>query len=337
MSKPSRKLSRVGLALAGMFPVAAAGYLLERWERARSRELAGRSRLVDTPRGIVEYGETGEGPVLVAFHGTPGGFDQAAVLRNLARRGFMILCPSRPGYLRTPLDTGRSAEDQARAMAAWMDTLGVRSAPVVAISGGGPVALEFARIFPGKCRALVLLSALSCDLPVADHFSRIPLAGLALHRLVQSPVQFLAFQSLRILPQPLLALMAGATTTARKPDEIRRLIRIVTDDPEAMEMLRALYRSIIPVRSRIAGIRNDLANFSRRPMIPTPDLPMPSLIVHSRLDGEVPFSNAEFIQRHAHNGELLAVDGWGHYAPLFGEEAHLIENRVADFCRQHAS
>ncbi len=66
---------------------------------------------------------------------------------------------SRPGYLGTPLASGRSPADQARLYAALLGALGVRRAAVLAVSGGGPSALEFARLFPERCWAAVVVSS----------------------------------------------------------------------------------------------------------------------------------------------------------------------------------
>ena len=41
-----------------------------------------------------------------------GGSDQGALLAGLADQGFQVLALSRPGYLDTPLDSGRSFAEQ---------------------------------------------------------------------------------------------------------------------------------------------------------------------------------------------------------------------------------
>jgi pimeloyl-ACP methyl ester carboxylesterase len=48
----------------------------------------------------------------------------------------------------------RPAHVQADAVAALLDVLGIRTAAVMAVSGGGPCALQFALRHPQRCCAL---------------------------------------------------------------------------------------------------------------------------------------------------------------------------------------
>ena len=67
-----------------------------------------KSSIIDTKYGPVEYVVVGEGKPILAIHGGGGGYDQGVVLYSLfADAGYSIICPSRPGYLRTPLSSGK--------------------------------------------------------------------------------------------------------------------------------------------------------------------------------------------------------------------------------------
>src|SRR5579872_7427967 len=103
-----------------------------------------------------------------------GGYDQGLLLAQAAVGAprFRCIAPSRPGYLGTPFGADRTPEAQADRCAALLDTLGVESAAVVAISGGGQCALEFALRHSRRCRALVMISACSAQLtaPVPFRF-----------------------------------------------------------------------------------------------------------------------------------------------------------------------
>ena len=54
--------------------------------------------------------------------------------------GFGVICPSRPGYGRTPLGTEGTAAEAADKCAALLDTLGIEKVVANGISGGGPTA-----------------------------------------------------------------------------------------------------------------------------------------------------------------------------------------------------
>jgi pimeloyl-ACP methyl ester carboxylesterase len=74
----------------------------------------------------------------MVVHGTPGGSDSSvAIGRFLVNAGFEVIAPSRPGYLGTPLDGGRSIDDQADLLAALLDALGVERTGLLTWSGGG--------------------------------------------------------------------------------------------------------------------------------------------------------------------------------------------------------
>ena len=72
--------------------------------RAARERLATGSLLADTPCGIIEYAEAGEGPAVLVVHGAGGGFDQGMGLgKELVDRGFRVVSVSRFGYLGTPM------------------------------------------------------------------------------------------------------------------------------------------------------------------------------------------------------------------------------------------
>lgn len=129
--------------------------------RARERVSTG-SRLVETPRGVIEYGSVGEGPPVLAVHGAGGGFDQGLEIAGpVARRGFRIVAMSRFGYLRTPLPADASPAAQADAHACLLDALGIERAAVVCASAGAPSSMQLALRHPDRTAALVLLVPLA--------------------------------------------------------------------------------------------------------------------------------------------------------------------------------
>ena len=143
----------VGLFLLGITVVAA----FVRWRDGIADHLQDGSTVVATALGPVEYATLGDGRPLLYLHGPLGGFDQIlGVLRaqyGNAGPEFRAIIPSRPGYLRTPLSTGRTPAEQADAMAALLGVLKVPRVAVVGGSDGGPAALMFAARHPERCSA----------------------------------------------------------------------------------------------------------------------------------------------------------------------------------------
>jgi len=102
------------------------------------------SKTVKTTCGIVEYMEFGIGPVVVALHGAMGGYDQSLILaQTIGGAGYRYIAVTRPGYLGTPIDSGISPEQQGDLIAALLDEIGIKKAGIIAVSGGGPSAVQF--------------------------------------------------------------------------------------------------------------------------------------------------------------------------------------------------
>ena len=131
-----------------------------RWQQQQRKRLATESHLLETTNGMVEYQVEGAGPLLLLFHGSPGGYDQGIEISCfLGLGGFAFLMLSRPGYRRTPLGSGKTPGAQAGLFAATLDALSIAQVVVMAHSGGGPTALQFALRYPQRCQGLLLLSA----------------------------------------------------------------------------------------------------------------------------------------------------------------------------------
>ena len=98
-----------------------------RWEQATKNRLQRESQVIQTDSGEIEYATMGEGPAVLVLHGLKGGYDQGIVTAALLNEtNFEFIAVSRPGYLRTPLETGLTPEEQADALA----TLLISSQPL---------------------------------------------------------------------------------------------------------------------------------------------------------------------------------------------------------------
>jgi pimeloyl-ACP methyl ester carboxylesterase len=111
--------------------------------------------------GPVEYRLEQRGDMsVVVFH---GGHVRAGLPLGeevFAEAGYTLLVPSRPGYGRTPLSTGRSVSGFCDVTRALCAQLGItRIAAVVGTSGGGPTAVTMAARHPDLVQRLILQSA----------------------------------------------------------------------------------------------------------------------------------------------------------------------------------
>jgi pimeloyl-ACP methyl ester carboxylesterase len=243
-------------------------------------------------------------PAILAIHGGMGGYDQSLLLAQalFADLGqYRTIAVSRPGYLGTSLAIGTTPDEQADAHAALLDALGVAEAIVVAVSAGGPSALRFAARHPGRCRALVMVSACTGALATPPQVIR------------------------RMGKMRLIARVPGISSllkwrVARNPDSAARrailhpALRARTmQHPEAGVLLRALQSSVLDRMSeRLPGTLNDIRQFADLAPLPEAPLALPALIIHGDADPVVPFAHAERVRQRLPNAGLLAIPGGEH-------------------------
>jgi pimeloyl-ACP methyl ester carboxylesterase len=274
----------------------------ERWLKACTRQLEDGSTVIETSKGPVEYAASGTaGPVVLFAHGRPGGYDQGAVLADAAvEHGFRLITPSRPGYLRTPLDVGPSPEAQADALAALLDALGISRVAAVSLSGGGPAALQFALRHPARCWALVAISAVS-----RAHSPPVNLTGCLL--------------STRLFTSNVAAWLISAAAQ-RRPSLLAQLLvpeaqsrAEVLADPRKLSALTTLAQAgiMLPAQRR-AGSQNDVEQAANLPVYPVEDMRVSTLAIHGTADELVPYDHALFIALTIPGAELYAIEGGGH-------------------------
>ena len=250
-----------------------------------------------------------------------GGYDQSVILaQTIGGPGYRYICISRPGYLGTPLDTGRSPAAQGDAIAALLDTLGIDRAGVMAISGGGPSAIHFAARHPGRCRGLVLVSTIS-----RRYHMKVPLGFRIMMSLARWPwvaawMQKSAGRDLR----------SAAARAVHDPAILARTI----GDAETWPLFCAVMTSTFDrLNLRLDGTKNDIG-FSSTGDFPLEEVRVPVLVVHGTDDQLVPFElHAREFERRLHGAELLAVEG-GEHASIFTHR-QLVREKVGAFEEAH--
>jgi pimeloyl-ACP methyl ester carboxylesterase len=274
--------------------------------------------MIQTPRGAVECAVSGEGPAVLALRGAMGGYDKSLLLARAAVgcSGFRFVAVSRPGYLATPLALGETPEEQAYLCAGVLDALGISQAAIIAVSGGGQCALQFALRHGNRCWGLVMVSACSAPLHV-----RLPF-GFRLMKLMARLPWLVAAMRRKAATQPEQA----ARRSIPDPEMRARTL----NDPEAGPMLTELQLSTMDrMAQRLPGTLNDIKQ-SRLPFdYPLEHIPVPVLVVHGTADQAVPFADAKALAGRLPNAELLTLEG-GEHVSLF-THLHEIRTRVTQF------
>ena len=282
---------------------------MSRWSESLMALLDGRATMLETERGPIQVAREGSGPKVMAIHGSPGGFDQGLVwARHLRDGGCELIAPSRPGYLRTPLDSGRSPAQQADLYAAMLDALHINKVTVLGISSGGPSAVHFAARHPDRTDALLLDAAVL--LPIAP-------ATNALERVIfESAIgTWLSCQIAKKRPKLTAALVVDSLSAGLGKDGKRDAVGWITSNPARLHDVAALPTSLAPRRFREAGQRNDESNETNLAPLPFADVTAPTLIAQGTNDAFPLIDHATHAAEKMHAAELMLVDGGHHGLP----------------------
>jgi pimeloyl-ACP methyl ester carboxylesterase len=259
--------------------------------------------VVKTALGPVEYQKTGSGPAVLYAHGTPGGYDQGiAFARFFSGNQCTFISPSRPGYLRTPLTSGPSPEQQADLYAALLDTLGIQSASIIGFSGGGPSALQFAIRHPDRCRGVAMVGGIAQRSCKYERAQTLP----GWKRLLMEVVEHL------LVSDPFLFSILPFTRFLQKGSAVAGMLCSGT-----------LYHL------RAAGYENDMAQFTTMEDYPLEKITVPTLVIHGTKDEDVPFEDAAILIKKVPSATLLALDGGDHAA--FYTHARTVMPVLQDF------
>lgn len=262
----------VAVAAIGIVAIVSLAYHRD-LDDARAHTL-GRSRVVDSPWGPIEYADVGSGPPVLMIHGSGGGFDQGlAFSAPLARQGVRIIAPSRFGYLRSAMPDNATVEMQADALDWLIGALGIERAVIIGGSAGALSATQLALRHPERCRGLVLV------VPALHAPDRLPGANAApdpgTQRVINAALgsDLLFWAGIRAAPD-FMTRMVLATDPAT--------VKAATDSER--QRAEAVMFHILPVSARKAGLLMDSATAGTPPPWPVERIACPTLVVGARGD-----------------------------------------------------
>ena len=271
--------------------------------------LDGRATMLETERGPIQVAREGDGPRVMSIHGSPGGFDQGLVwARHLRDGGRELIAPSRPGYLRTPLDSGRSPAQQADLYAAMLDALHIDKVTVLGISSGGPSAVHFAARHPSRTNALLLDAAVL--LPIAPASNEIERA------IFESGTGiWLSCQMAKRWPKLTAALVVDTLSAGLDKDRKRDAVDWITSDPARLHNIVDLPTSLAPRGFRETGQRNDESNEINLDPLPFAKITAPTLITQGTNDVFPLIDHATNAADKMPGAELMLVEEGHHGLP----------------------
>jgi pimeloyl-ACP methyl ester carboxylesterase len=264
--------------------------------RVAYARIQGKSKIISSPYGDIEYTEGGQGPSVLVVHGSGGGFDQGELLARAALvERFHWIAPSRFGYLRSTFRKGATFDEQAHAYAYLLDHLHIQRVAVVALSHGGPSALLFAVLHPEYVSSLTLISA-GVASSVSAKQAQANRQGDALMKVYQRDYRYWALTT--AFNRQFLSLMGANDAVIEKLSPAQRTL--VDEIVEGMN----------PVEPRGAGAAFD--NQAKMPNQRIAAIAAPTLILHAKDDTLQLFDNAEFAAATISHARLVSFEHGGH-------------------------
>lgn len=294
--------SRIILAAAATGLILGAGYMGRRFSDAVSaadQRVTGKSLLIRTRFGIMEYAVAGQGPPLLMIHGTGGGFDQGLSFSDAnRRRGHTIIAPSRFGYLRSDYPKVPSSEHQADAFVELLDRLGIEKVPVAGGSAGALSATQFALRHPDRTSALILMVP-AANVRGRDPVERGPVQEWLVRRILKSDLLF--WSLLTTMPDRLVE-----TLLATDPALLSKV------PAQGRDRAYRILQGIMPIGQRWRGMVNDGRLAGHPAKMDFSKLTVPVLLISAEDDRFGTASTARDIAVAAPGAQLRIYPDGGH-------------------------
>lgn len=276
-------------------------------------------KTINTKAGLLEYVEFGKGPVILSIHGAMGGYDQSEILaRTIGPEGFRYIAVSRPGYLGTPIKSGKTPKEQAELYVELIDQLKIDKIGIFAISGGGPSAIYFAINNPDRCWGLVLASTLSGKMTEKVPFS------FKIFQLM-TKIDFIAKKLKKMTINDF-----NKAALRSIPDDTLRAKTL--ENPKAGPLFKWLLASTMDqISRRLKGTGFDI-KYSRTTEFNLEEIKVPTLVIHGTNDSIVGYeSHGKVLAKRIPNAELCIIEN-GEHVSIF-THCQQISEKVCGFVK----
>jgi 2-hydroxy-6-oxonona-2,4-dienedioate hydrolase len=287
----------IGAAAIAVIAVVAASFSAD--VRRAEKRLSGRSEVIQTGVGKLEYGVVGAGHPFLMIHGTGGGFDQGLTFsEGLLGHGFRIIAPSRFGYLRSDFPADPSSERQADAFVELLDRLHIDRVPIAGGSAGALSAVQFALRYPERTAALILLVP-AANLRNGDPVEMTPVQQFLVRRLTTS--NFLFWTALKTSRDQMIG-----TLLATDPGLVKRA------SPKDRRRVDRILDQIMPVGQRWRGMLNDAKLTGSPATVDLAKITVPTLVISVEDDRFGTAATAKDISAAVPRSKLVIYPQGGH-------------------------
>ncbi len=288
------------------------------------------SKVVETRQGRVEYfltdEENKEKPVIMCSHGGMGGVDQSRLILDWINIDkYRLLCVSRPGYLLTPVESGKSIEEQANLFAGLLDSLDIKKACMISVSAGGPSAYTFAIKYPERLWGLIAIDSVSgfYDMPETV-----------------GPIGAIFFTSnfgqklLKVVGNKKPEWFANEIFKAEAyftKNQLKKHIDYVLSNEEPKRFMRAFMNSMNPYNLRQTGTENDMKLFRQLTHLEVEKIKVPTLIIHGTHDADVKFYDGVYAYENIKDAKRYWIEEGSHLGFWLHKDAKNTQKYALDF------
>ena len=290
-------------------------------QQVAAQRIAGKSQVISTRDGPMEYAEEGHGAPLLMIHGTGGGFDQGLMLsEGVSGHGIRVIAPSRFGYLRSSWPADSSSERQADAFVDLLDRLNLDKVAVAGGSAGALSAVQFALRHPERTSALILIVP-AANVEGHDPNEMSPVQEWLVRRLLTS--DFLFWSAKETMGKQLIDFLLA--TDPKLLDEM---------PPAERQRAYAILDQILPISRRWRGMLNDAKLAGHPARVDFGQLSVPLLLLSADDDRFGTAPTARAIARQVPGSRLVIYPTGGHI--LVGHQKDSA-TETARFVRDHGA
>jgi pimeloyl-ACP methyl ester carboxylesterase len=290
-------------------------------------DLSFESKVVETKQGKVEYHlSEGDGPVILISHGGLGGLDQARVIASWVDDAkYRLLCPSRPGYLGTPLESGKTIEEQADLFAALLDVLKIDKVAIVTVSAGGPPGYVFSIRHPDRVWALVAIDS------VSGYYDMPETAGVIAQAIFMTDFGQKILKKIEEKKPDLFLKQIFQSEAYFTKEQIRKHIDYALNSPSAVAFMGAFMNTMYPYKPRKVGTENDMEQYRKLTHLPLEKVRCSSLIIHGTHDADVKFYDGVYAYEHIKNAKRYWIEEGSHLGFWLNKDAKNAQKFAQDF------
>lgn len=302
------------------------------WKSQQIAQVLTDSQIVNTSMGPIEYKSIGSGPIIILSHMGGSGSDNIELFKEVADAGYRIICPSRPGYLDTPLSENANFKYQADLFAELLNQLNINEKVfIMGISAGGPAAIEFASKYSNRCKGLILHSAITKNFaPLSEMKEYSQLINIMLSPICQDAFSWINHIGANLAPTKMAQELFERSSTYDHNKTKEMALKIAKNENDK-KRLQLFIDFTSPLSLRTDGLQNDIKYTEH---YKASKITVAALITHSRVDKVVDFSHAKTLKNKIRIAELYEYDGYGH-AFWFGKEWRSINNKTLAFLKKY--